>query len=51
MEGHDKNVDEVQHGDHSVNNEFPVDEVEHAPEDSSQVCCLREAQVSSHVIL
>ncbi|XP_009587510.1 glucosidase 2 subunit beta-like isoform X1 [Nicotiana tomentosiformis] len=36
VEGHDKNVDEVQHGDHSVNNEFPVDEVEHAPEDSSQ---------------
>ncbi|OIT33742.1 PREDICTED: glucosidase 2 subunit beta-like [Nicotiana attenuata] len=36
VEGHDKNVDEVQHGDHSVNDEFTVDEVEHVPEDSSQ---------------
>lgn len=35
-EGHDKAVDEEQHGDHSVNDEFPVDEVEQVPEDSSQ---------------
>ncbi|XP_015061556.1 glucosidase 2 subunit beta isoform X1 [Solanum pennellii] len=36
VEGHDKAADEEQHGDHSVKDEFPVDEVEQAPEDSSQ---------------
>ncbi|KAK4374458.1 hypothetical protein RND71_005135 [Anisodus tanguticus] len=36
LEGHDKAADEVHHGDHSVNDEFPVDEVEQVPEDSSQ---------------
>ncbi|KAJ8539814.1 hypothetical protein K7X08_014066 [Anisodus acutangulus] len=36
VEGHDKAADEVHHGDHSVNDEFPVDEVEQVPEDSSQ---------------
>ncbi|KAK4354994.1 hypothetical protein RND71_027188 [Anisodus tanguticus] len=36
VEGHDKAADEVHHGDHSLNDEFPVDEVEQVPEDSSQ---------------
>lgn len=36
VEGHDKTADEEQHGDHSVKDEFPVDEVEQVPEDSSQ---------------
>ncbi|XP_060174075.1 glucosidase 2 subunit beta isoform X1 [Lycium barbarum] len=36
VEGHDKAVDEEHHGGHSVNEEFPVDEVEQVPEDSSQ---------------
>ncbi|CAN4094920.1 unnamed protein product [Withania somnifera] len=35
-EGHDKAADEEQHGDHSVNDELPVDEVEQVLEDSSE---------------
>ncbi|KAF3612653.1 Glucosidase 2 subunit beta [Capsicum annuum] len=36
VEGHDKAADEEQHSDHSVNDEFPVDEAEQVPKESSQ---------------
>ncbi|CAN4104712.1 unnamed protein product [Withania somnifera] len=47
-EGHDKAADEEQHGDHSVNDEFPVDKVEQVPEDSSQHTEIKEESFTNN---